>query len=144
LSNILVTGAAGLVGAALLRRLAADGHALVTTDARKADVPVDAPFEVADLTDRAALAALFQKHTIDTVMRRLSGPIVAADNLHLVAAVGSDCIDGDMGPLDFSRASAAFGYAPQTDPKSGHRVLRRKSGRGSLLTDPKWKRQAFC
>jgi nucleoside-diphosphate-sugar epimerase len=43
LSNILVTGGAGLIGAALLRRLAADGHALVATDARKASVPISAP-----------------------------------------------------------------------------------------------------
>jgi UDP-glucuronate 4-epimerase len=38
-----------------------------------------------------------------------------------VAAVPAParCIDDYMGPLDFSRASAAFGYAPQTDISQG-------------------------
>jgi UDP-glucuronate 4-epimerase len=90
LKNILVTGAAGLVGAAVVRRLAADGQSLIATDIRDANVPDGVRFEAADLTNQTAMAALLRRsHAVDTVIHcgAISGPMVAADNPHLVIAV---------------------------------------------------------
>jgi UDP-glucuronate 4-epimerase len=88
LKNILVTGAAGLVGAAVVRRLAADGQSLIATDMRDAKVPDGVRFEAADLTNQTAMALLLS-HAVDTVIHcgAISGPMVAADNPHLVIAV---------------------------------------------------------
>jgi UDP-glucuronate 4-epimerase len=89
LKNILVTGAAGLVGAAVVRRLAADGQSLIATDMRDAKVPDGVRFEAADLTNQTAMAAVLLSHAVDTVIHcgAISGPMVAADNPHLVIAV---------------------------------------------------------
>ena len=89
LKNILVTGAAGLVGAAVVRRLAWDGQSLIATDMRKANVPDGVRFEAADLTNQATMDALLRSHAVDTVIHcgAISGPMVAADDPHLVAAV---------------------------------------------------------
>ncbi|MDI1342768.1 MAG: NAD(P)-dependent oxidoreductase [Pseudolabrys sp.] len=88
MNSILVTGAAGLVGGAVVRRLASDGHAVVATDARKADQPDGVRFETIDLSDRPALAALHQQHAVHTVIHcgAISGPMVAADDPHRVLA----------------------------------------------------------
>jgi UDP-glucuronate 4-epimerase len=87
--RICITGAAGLVGAAVVRRLAADEQPLIATDTRDAKVPHGVRFEAADLTNKAAMAALLRSHAIDTVIHcgAISGPMVAADDPHLVAAV---------------------------------------------------------
>jgi UDP-glucuronate 4-epimerase len=87
--NILITGAAGLVGAAVVRRLAVDEQVLIATDIRDANVPEGARFEAADLTNQAAMAALLRNNAVDTVIHcgAISGPMVAADNPHLVASV---------------------------------------------------------
>jgi UDP-glucuronate 4-epimerase len=87
--SILITGAAGLVGAAVARRLAVDEQVLIATDMRDANVPEGARFEAADLTNQAAMAALLRNHAVDTVIHcgAISGPMVAADNPHLVASV---------------------------------------------------------
>jgi len=87
--NFLVTGAAGLVGAAVVRRLAADEGSLIATDMRDARVPDGARFEVADLMNQSAMAALLRSYAVDTVIHcgAISGPMVAADNPHLVASV---------------------------------------------------------
>ena len=89
LKNILVTGAAGLIGAAVVRRLAADGQSLIATDMRDANAPDGVRFEAADLTNQTAMAALLRSHAVDTVIHcgAISGPMVAADDPHLVAAV---------------------------------------------------------
>jgi UDP-glucuronate 4-epimerase len=89
LKNILVTGAAGLVGAAVVRRLAADGELIVATDRRDAPVPGGVSFVAVDLADRPALTALFEAHAVETVIHcgAISGPMVAAGNPHLVMAV---------------------------------------------------------
>jgi UDP-glucuronate 4-epimerase len=87
--NILITGAAGLVSAAVVRRLAVDEQVLIATDIRDANVPEGARFEAADLTNQATMAALLRNHAVDTVIHcgAISGPMVAADNPHLVASV---------------------------------------------------------
>jgi len=76
--KILVTGGAGFIGSAVVRRAIRDGHQVVNLDALTyaaclenvasvADNPNYA-FEKADIRDPAALAAVFALHAPDTVM----------------------------------------------------------------------------
>ncbi|SDE60048.1 dTDP-glucose 4,6-dehydratase [Ruegeria marina] len=76
--KILVTGGAGFIGSAVVRRAIADGHAVVNLDALTyaacldnvasvADHP-DYAFVEADIRDRAALDAVFAAHQPDAVM----------------------------------------------------------------------------
>ena len=76
--KILVTGGAGFIGSAVIRRAIADGHAVVNLDALTyaacldnvasvADAPGYA-FELADIRDRAALDRVFARHAPDAVM----------------------------------------------------------------------------
>ncbi len=76
--KILVTGGAGFIGSAVVRRAVQDGHAVVNVDALTyagclANVaPVAASplyaFEHADIRDRAALHRIFATHRPDAVM----------------------------------------------------------------------------
>ncbi|MCE8556957.1 dTDP-glucose 4,6-dehydratase [Ruegeria pomeroyi] len=76
--KLLVTGGAGFIGSAVVRRAIADGHAVVNLDALTyaacldnvasvADHP-DYTFVEADIRDRAALDAVFAEHGPDAVM----------------------------------------------------------------------------
>ena len=94
--KILITGGAGFIGSAVVRLAIVRGHNVVNVDAltyaacldnvaNVSDHP-DYAFERADIRDRAALDAIFAKHTPDAVM-------------HLAAESHVDrSIDG---PLDF-------------------------------------------
>jgi nucleoside-diphosphate-sugar epimerase len=79
---ILVTGAAGLVGNAVARRLAREGKPLIATDARTPDSPLGCPFIEADLRDPAATCGLFTDHDIRQVVHggAISGSMVAPDD----------------------------------------------------------------
>ena len=76
--KILVTGGAGFIGSAVIRLAIAQGHAVINVDsltnaaclenvASVADHP-NYVFEHVDIRDRAALDAVFAKHTPDAVM----------------------------------------------------------------------------
>ena len=80
--KILVTGAAGFIGSHVIRRLSADGHAIVGIDnlndyydvnlkkarlARVAKYPGFTDVRV-NLEDRAAIAEVFTKHTPNRVV----------------------------------------------------------------------------
>lgn len=76
--KLLVTGGAGFIGSAVVRRAVGDGHAVVNLDALTyaacldnvasvADSPLYA-FEQADICDRAALDRIFADHQPDAVM----------------------------------------------------------------------------
>jgi dTDP-glucose 4,6-dehydratase len=76
--KLLVTGGAGFIGSAVVRRAVAAGHAVVNLDAltyaacldNVADV-AESPryaFEQADIRDRAALDRIFAAHRPDAVM----------------------------------------------------------------------------
>ncbi len=76
--KILVTGGAGFIGSAVVRRAIADGHEVVNLDALTyaacpenvasvADDPKYA-FEHADIRDGAALARILDKHRPDAIM----------------------------------------------------------------------------
>ena len=98
--KILITGGAGFIGSAVVRRAIADGHQVVNLDkltysanlenvASVADNPNYA-FEQADVCDEAAMKAIFARHKPDAVM-------------HLAAESHNDrAIEG---PLDFVRSN---------------------------------------
>ena len=98
--KILITGGAGFIGSAVVRRAIADGHQVVNLDALTysanlenvasvADHP-DYAFEHADICDEAAVRAIFARHKPDAVM-------------HLAAESHNDrAIEG---PLDFVRTN---------------------------------------
>jgi dTDP-glucose 4,6-dehydratase len=76
--KLLVTGGAGFIGSAVVRRAIADGHAVVNVDALTysgnaanlasvADHPAYA-FEHVDICDDAAVERLFAEHQPDAVM----------------------------------------------------------------------------
>jgi dTDP-glucose 4,6-dehydratase len=98
--KILITGGAGFIGSAVVRRAIADGHQVVNLDkltysanlenvASVAANPAYA-FEQADVCDEAAVRAIFARHKPDAVM-------------HLAAESHNDrAIEG---PLDFVRTN---------------------------------------
>jgi dTDP-glucose 4,6-dehydratase len=98
--KILITGGAGFIGSAVVRRAIADGHQVVNLDkltysanlenvASVAKNPSYA-FEQADICDEAAVRAIFARHKPDAVM-------------HLAAESHNDrAIEG---PLDFVRTN---------------------------------------
>ncbi len=76
--KILVTGGAGFIGSAVVRRAVAQGHAVVNLDAltyaaclENVATVADSPhyaFEKADIRDRAALDRIFARHRPDAVL----------------------------------------------------------------------------
>jgi dTDP-glucose 4,6-dehydratase len=105
--KLLVTGGAGFIGSAVVRRAIADGHEVVNLDkltysanlanvASVADHPAYA-FEQVDICDAAALGAVFERHRPDAVMhlaaeshvdRSIDGPMAfVQSNL-----VGTACL----------------------------------------------------
>jgi dTDP-glucose 4,6-dehydratase len=98
--KILITGGAGFIGSAVVRRAIADGHQVVNLDkltysanlenvASVAENPNYA-FEQADICDETAVRAIFARHKPDAVM-------------HLAAESHNDrAIEG---PLDFVRTN---------------------------------------
>ena len=86
---ILVTGAAGLIGGRLVRRLAAEGVAVVATDRRALDTPAGVRWATVDLMDGPALAALMRDARVGGVVHAgaISGPMVAAGDPHQVMSV---------------------------------------------------------
>jgi dTDP-glucose 4,6-dehydratase len=98
--KILITGGAGFIGSAVVRRAVADGHEVVNLDALTYSANLEnvasvaeSPnyvFEQADICDEAAVRAIFARHKPDAVM-------------HLAAESHNDrAIEG---PLDFVRAN---------------------------------------
>ncbi len=69
--NVLVTGGAGFIGGHVADTLVAAGHHVVVVDnlhtGDRANVPADAVFYQADITDRAALEDIFAREQIEAI-----------------------------------------------------------------------------
>jgi dTDP-glucose 4,6-dehydratase len=98
--KILITGGAGFIGSAVVRRAIADGHQVVNLDKLTYSANLENvasvsgnpgyAFEQADICDEAAVKAIFARHKPDAVM-------------HLAAESHNDrAIEG---PLDFVRTN---------------------------------------
>jgi len=98
--KILITGGAGFIGSAVVRRAVADGHEVVNLDALTYSANLENvesvaghpgyAFEQADICDQARVREIFAKHRPDAVM-------------HLAAESHNDrAIEG---PLDFVRTN---------------------------------------
>src|SRR3954466_5362819 len=76
--KILVTGGAGFIGSAVVRRAVADGHQVVNLDALTYSANLENvagveqaqayAFEKADICDAAGVAEIFARHQPDAVM----------------------------------------------------------------------------
>ncbi|NDR55561.1 dTDP-glucose 4,6-dehydratase [Aliiruegeria sabulilitoris] len=96
--KILVTGGAGFIGSAVIRRAIADGHSVVNVDVLTYAACLDNvacvadasgyAFEQADIRDAEAMAAVLDKHEPDTIMhlaaeshvdRSIDGPAAFID-----------------------------------------------------------------
>ncbi|HEX4713147.1 dTDP-glucose 4,6-dehydratase [Phenylobacterium sp.] len=98
--KILITGGAGFIGSAVVRRAVADGHEVVNLDALTYSANLENvacvsgdpayAFEQADICDEAVVRSIFARHKPDAVM-------------HLAAESHNDrAIEG---PLDFVRTN---------------------------------------
>ncbi len=96
--RILITGGAGFIGSAVIRRAIAEGHSVINVDALTYAACLDnvasvatAPgyvFEQADIRDTAAMTAILNKHKPDAIMhlaaeshvdRSIDGPAAFID-----------------------------------------------------------------
>jgi nucleoside-diphosphate-sugar epimerase len=86
---ILVTGASGLVGEAVARRLIGQGHAVVATDLQAPTQSLGCPFHAADLREPDAVARMIGDHAVRTVLHAgaISGGMVAPNDPYRVAMV---------------------------------------------------------
>ena len=133
--KILITGGAGFIGSAVVRRAIADGHQVVNLDAltysanleNVASVAANPryAFEQADICDAAAVKAIFARHRPDAVM-------------HLAAESHNDrAIDG---PLDFVRTNV-MGTAVLLEAARAHWNSLPDDGQGGLPLPPRLHRR---
>lgn len=102
---ILVTGANGLIGHALLRRLSRQGRPAVATDQRPIDFP-DVPTMIVDLRDRPAVDALVAQYRPCAIVHAggLSGPMAAPRDPALVFDVN---VGGTLNVCEAARRHGA-------------------------------------
>ena len=80
LGRVLVTGAAGFLGSALVKHLISDGEDVVISDLAQ-DKTAAAGLQVCDLTRQDEVERLLREHPVDTIIHAgaVSGPMVMAD-----------------------------------------------------------------
>lgn len=119
--TVLITGADGLVGYAVRRRLESGGARVLAVD-RAARSGAGVEQVACDVADRAAVTALFERYPVDAVVHcgGVSGPMVAVDDPRMIVDVN---VGGTANLLDAARRTrvsrfvycssiAAYGRTP--------------------------------
>jgi UDP-glucuronate 4-epimerase len=145
---IIVTGAAGLIGGTVVRRLAADGRAVVAVDVAPPHTPLPCPFVAADLRDPLRHLAVMLDGCAGLIhCGGISGPMLGRDNPAMVAEAN---IQGTVALLDLVRllriprivacsSVAAYGEAPsgpvdETAPLRARDVYGASKAAADLMT----------
>jgi len=141
--KLLVTGGAGFIGSAVVRRAIAQGHRVVNLDALTyaaclenvasvADSPAYA-FERADIRDRAALDRIFAAHDPDAVMhlaaeshvdRSIDGPATFIET----NVMGTFHMLGGARTLDPQGPARGFPFSSHLDRRGLWLAARRSHG----------------
>ncbi len=107
--NILVTGGAGYIGSIVVEELLAQGEEVVVFDnlcyGHRAAVPPQAAFVEGDLSDRAAVRAVFDSYPIEAVMHFASYTLVGESMAHPFRYLGDNVANG----LNLLREAVAHG-----------------------------------
>jgi nucleoside-diphosphate-sugar epimerase len=99
-SNVLVTGASGFIGRALVRRLVADGHSTVCTARRPADdVAEGAAWIPGDLTDRAFVQRLVAQAR-PAVVFHLASQVTGSRSIDVVPTTLANNLVASVGVLE--------------------------------------------
>jgi UDP-glucose 4-epimerase len=116
-SGILITGAAGFIGAALLRHLQDGLEPLIGLDRRLPPAPPGVSFHQADIRDRAALVKLFTEMKPRVVVHLASVVAAGGDPKldHAIDVGGTEnvlhaCQAADVRRLVVTSSGAAYGY----------------------------------
>lgn len=101
--SVLVTGAAGLVGGAVARRLLSEGARVAGTDMQNTE-GLDCPFFTADLADARRLQAILREHPVEAIVHcgGVSGSMLFVDNP--LAIVQANVL-GTVNVLEVARTS---------------------------------------
>jgi UDP-glucose 4-epimerase len=132
---VLVTGGAGFIGSHMVACLREAGRDVVVVDdlsaGHRAAVPEDVPFVVADVADRSAIAAVLERHTVESVIHFAARIQVSESVSHPrlywtgnVVATASllDCaLDAGVRTFILSSTAAVYG-TPATVPISESQV----------------------
>lgn len=119
MARILVTGAAGAVGSALVPALAEAGHDVLATDIRIPEARGGARWETLDVRDRAAAERLMREHGTETVVHLASivtpGAGSTPEREYRVDVEGSrnilaSCLATGVRRLVVTSSGAAYGY----------------------------------
>ncbi len=127
--NILVTGAAGYIGSIVTEQLLSQGHRVIALDnlqqGHREAVAHEAIFVEADLGDSEALAALFSRYAVESVMHLAAETVVEASMTDPAKFFRTNVLYGinlldtmlrhNVNRLVFSSTAAVYGE-PETFP----------------------------
>lgn len=123
MSAVLVTGGAGYLGDATLRRLAEAGHGpLVAVDVRDPALPVDDVTYVRGDLRELDLVGLCREHQVEAVVHLAAvldpPPGMSSRTLHDIEVGGTArvldaCVAADVAHLTVTSSGAVYGYGPR-------------------------------
>ncbi|SFR50882.1 SDR family oxidoreductase [Litoreibacter janthinus] len=138
MTRILITGAAGAVGQALMQELAGTGHEVIATDLRRPTLPDGVRFEVLDVTTDAPdhVIGAVKPDTVVHLASIVSPPKNSTREFEYDVDVNGSravigaCVTHGVGRIVVTSSGAAYGYhadnavpLTETDPIRGNEAF---------------------